>query len=244
MGVEMNIPTFHIPDPLQLLPSWLLADIQVPQDEADSDVQSEDPDDNVALRTSKSLLSQAVTIPGLLHVLDNILTDINERLEGWSRFWEHLQALAKLLCNPALLERYVVVLLAESESPEQVAMFVRWTAPALYEKRWHIVISFVSQLLPRLPVLMKTWNRARFQGEGVDTALLMGLEKALTSNFLWAYTNMVYEVHIIFSQATQWLESCSCHEGLYRPRRKPSSHRKPVACPMRGRSASRLTQVA
>ena len=233
MGVELNIPTFHSMDALALLPSWLLPDMQPAPDLEDSDIELP----QRAPMHSSQLLSQAVTIPGLLHIIDNILTDINERLEGWLQFWEHLQAVAKLVCNSALLERYVRVLMTDTESASDIAMFDRFTAPPLYEKRWNVVISFLSVLLPRFEILRRNWNRSKFQGEGLDNLMLAGLDKAFSSQWFVAYTQMVYEVHIIFSETARWLESCSCHEGLFRPRRRVSSSRKPIACPMRGRSA-------
>ena len=239
MGVEMGVPQFHIPAPLQLLPEWVHSVLRFDEDIADQDDIPVPDAQSVRQRclTDSTFLPRTISVPGILHILDNILTDLNVRLSGWSAFWENLQSLAKLLCSPVLLQRYVHVCVIGTEFEEDAILFHNFTAPALYEKRWHIVVKFLSQLLPRLRCLKGTWQKSKFAGEGMETGIVMGLEAALTSEIFPVYSHMVYGVHKIFSDLAGWLESCPCHEGLHQPRTRRSRRLKAVPCVMRGRSA-------
>lgn len=103
--------------------------------------------------------------------------------------------------------------------------------PKLYEKRWSVVISFISRVKPLLVILRSTWSQADFErGMGPsktaddfdDSTQFSAAEftKTLADNMWFAYMHMLLQLHRALESVVSWAEGCSCHGHLLAGRRR------------------------
>ena len=94
MGTEMGTASFWYSDVRSLLPSWL----QKPR--MSSDIAGDEDDDMGGWDSSlRQFLPRAIIIPGALHIVSNLSTDIANKLEHWKTFLQQLLQFQELLSN-------------------------------------------------------------------------------------------------------------------------------------------------
>jgi hypothetical protein len=105
----------------------------------------------------------AIGIPGMNHVVHNLSADIDHRLTWWPRFWEGLKTVAALLTNDQRRKRVWKTCVKNSVHADMERNFLNGV-PKLYEKRWGMIIAFITRARPLLFVLRRTWSQAAYQG--------------------------------------------------------------------------------
>jgi hypothetical protein len=179
------------------------------------------------------LMANGITIAELQHICDNAQSLIHTELEHWNEFWLELKVFEGLLGCPERMRRYMWTCVRGTR--------LAWTedklngfSATLYEKRWKEVVNFLKQLRPRLNLIHKTWNQAKYL-QGVDgdrnafepTAQEKSAHAGLPSFDPHALTGLlqgsmfpVYGVMVLIAenatvQLATWAESCPCHEPLF-----------------------------
>ena len=142
------------------------------------------------------LMPNAIPIPGMLHVLDNMMREADQSLQQWPSFWEQVRNITNLLCHRLPLESLV----AEMDDVDPPAWTVAnrrlFNRPLQrpYDKRWGSCTSFLRTAKPLLHVLRDVWSYqraptetvpARAAGTGEADYELDGcqLAETLSSNF-------------------------------------------------------------
>ena len=82
LGTEVGIGDMHAIDIADFIPDWLLP-VEVEADGAEDETP---PDRNGVTWDAAWLLQRAIQIPGMLHIVSNILTEAHYRLSYWGHF--------------------------------------------------------------------------------------------------------------------------------------------------------------
>eukprot|EP00971_Amphidinium_carterae_P156442 3101001-Amphidinium_carterae.1 len=225
MGVEMSIPVFAGGSPLQTLPEWIHKSMR---EGMDSEEEAAVPGDHT------TLMPRAFCVAGILHVVDNLSKDLHDHLGCWQEYWRQLKAVETLLTSQHYLDRFIITCLAPAGHGDQEDMFKHISCPALYEKRWGVVVDFLSVLLPRQALLAATFSLGAFSAGLKDAKFASEMDAALSSPLFLSYGHMIMGVHQILGGLTSWLESCSCHHGMRKPSKR-ALKAKSIPCVMRGR---------
>jgi hypothetical protein len=96
LGTEVGIADYKTPSLSAVLPPWchtpshhgLQSDMGDPEIEQAGELESVWPN--------------ALVFPGILHIIDNCLLDVDQHMPMWSNWLEGLKSIMKLLCNKAL----------------------------------------------------------------------------------------------------------------------------------------------
>eukprot|EP00969_Alexandrium_andersonii_P347767 15376612-Alexandrium_andersonii.AAC.1 len=59
-------------------------------------------------------MASTLIVPGILHIVHNLLGDLHQRLQWRDCFWEHLKAIEGLLCDQHYRERFMATCLLPS----------------------------------------------------------------------------------------------------------------------------------
>jgi hypothetical protein len=146
-------------------------------------------------RGARPLMANALPIPGALHIISNLLADVDAALRLWESFSEQMRNLAALLCDKLRLERFVATCL-NSEDWQVVGTFSK-TLPRPYDKRWGSITLFLRRALPLLPIIRSVWVETDYiasdSGKTDDTWRFdpAALTLTLSSLFFQAFTAMV-----------------------------------------------------
>ena len=95
--------------------SWLHAKLDSDVADFDADMQPVAPP--VPLE-AEHLIPACLIIPGCLHVVHNLSSDLHQKMEWWNAFWEHLQAIANLLADRHHRERFIMTCLRGTPAAE------------------------------------------------------------------------------------------------------------------------------
>ena len=247
MGTEMHLPLFETMSFEQLLPSWLHFSLE--SDLVDSDAEAAG-GQAVEPQDAQPLIPRCLVVPGGLHITHNLQTDMHEKLERWDQFWAHLQPIARLLEDRLWRGRFLATCVRGSTCAEHEESFQSMGLEKLYTKRWQVVITCLTKLLPleKFPILQQAWDEAKYLAGGdTDAATVArGVTAALASNLFCSYVYMVHSLHGVVASFEKWLESCPCHEHLQSDLKQlRRGERKRVAailsdCPMKGKRAPEL----
>jgi len=105
------------------------------------------------------LFPKALYVPGMKHLMDNLLKDILRQLPHYKKSIEpHLKALEHVLSNKWLRERLQQTCFADSGFESPVAT---WSSN-LQTHRWEAVASFIKEVLPLQGPLRLLWNAKAF----------------------------------------------------------------------------------
>ena len=226
MGPEMGLTEFE-GDLQELLPSWHDWSAQNPQFLRD-DLDTADPvafphaDEERAGPANACIMPNALPIPGICHIIDNLLQDVDQKLAQWAEFHRHLINTAGLLTRDQGLRRVYAMCVQGSNliSQDQFCKQV----PSLYEKRWSMVVKYLQAALPLLQVLRSTWNtqlyvadtsgKAQDASSGVvfDIALFT---ETLSSGWFFCYSEMVLRIHLFAEELRGFVEGCPCHDHMF-----------------------------
>ena len=187
LGVEIGIPSFRSPF-RDLMPPWRrqLFEELVPEDgwsagaesenaslEADGDF-GEARESNASGPVANALLLQAwashpdwrtrlmpfaMAAPGMLHVCNNLMEDMDTGMTAWDPFWEALQNVNALFAHQLRLNKFCVTCLDGVPCQAGWYQVLSQKLPKLYSKRWGCITHFLKKLQPNLRALRTFWNQ-------------------------------------------------------------------------------------
>ena len=252
LGTEVQLPQFKSLRVEAVLPDWFH---KMPEsDDLDlGEAADQAPDANAR---PSAIMPGCLIVPGCLHIVHNLTQDIHNRMQWWGEFWSFLSSIAKLLAERPLRERFINQCIRGTACADQEEAFENAGVHHLYEKRWQVVTSCLSRLLPIFPALRQAWSLEKFVADSnVESTVPQEVQEALASDLFSEYANMVHTLHDVLTRFEGWLERCPCHEHL----QKRTVHRKRKAdhafvlndkkfsfteCPMRGKRAAELAAGA
>lgn len=259
LGVESAAPDFHVSNVKALLPAWLHTgdvehDVHTEGENEDcnldieADVACSDDEDIIpSLGDGTKFLPLAITIPGILHLINNLTKEVSINMAHWSIFHGQLKCFV-LLWLEGRIDRYLEFCLAPSEFAGRRSNF-DIKLGHLYEARWSEVIKLCRKLSALLPVMRLTWDEGRFihGGDGMRQASgeefsPQRLTETLKDPLFHGYFRMILRLHGIVEGLGGWCEGCPCHgdelahdrRQRKRPRIAPSAAKR--ACPMKGKN--------
>ena len=252
MGTEIHIPEVKTPlmelQPLLFRPPSLgLRDDMI------------DEDDPAGLGTSPGFLGHVIAIPGLQHVVDNVLSGVHMAMPHFEHFMKELRNIEALLRDRR--GQFVMTCIVGTPHEEHKEKFMRFGF-SLYEGRWHEIIKFVQGLSQVLGILSKSWNEDSF-GKASTTASAEGenkqrsgprhfdpsfLTRTLRNPLFHCYVTMVERLDSIPESFVSWASGCRCHEQWCAGRGVDArasifeAHygKGASSCPMAGRRAPEL----
>ena len=155
LGVESGVGDFQTIDTALLLPKWV------------RDAKMYDEMGDVEAEVSKHLFQHVLPVIGLLHICSNAMKQVNTVMEGWSRFYDLLKILEKLVTNPGLLSKFKANCV-DGTPFERVGWVLDRRLSALYEKRWGEVHLFCVILKDMLQLLRRTFDVQKMTSNARD----------------------------------------------------------------------------
>ena len=248
MGVELGITHFALKNVELVLPSWMAGCGVI--DNGDGDEAPR------ALTLDGHLLEGAIPIPGMMHIVTNVLTDMHSSLHDWDRFVARLHPLMQLLCHKPRRERFIQRCIRQSGHAHTETLFAK-NLVQYHDKRWFSIVRFLQQLEPLLGPLALTWSeQAYLQGHsGVDGEDNIGkfsvaaVSTSVRDGWLHSYMAMILMLDSVPEELGRWSEGCDCHETLrcIRSSAPPALKRQRLLhaddgspCPMMGKRAAAL----
>lgn len=170
------------------------------------------------------LLPLSVLSAGLLHIVHNMVNEVDRALSGWSDWLPGFKALATLLSKDALRARMVSHCFKGTRYDSMAPLF-KHGVPSAIEWRWGSVVGCLKKMLPLANALRVAWDPQKFSaggGEsqgprpdvGSDTLDLQLITQTIRSARWWAYSHMVLSLHTMADSFRAWAESCPCHDWL------------------------------
>ena len=135
MGAELGIADFRgaLRD---MLPQWHPWHSSKAQLESDAVLDIGDEDGN-----SDHIMSGCVPLPGICHVVDNLLQDVDERLLMWPQFHKELKNAGAILCRDQS-RRHLYSTCVQGRAAHQAEDDWLKGVPNLYQPRWGQTVSF------------------------------------------------------------------------------------------------------
>ena len=158
LGTEVQLPQFKSLRVEAVLPDWFH---KMPEsDDLDlGEAADQAPDANAR---PSAIMPGCLIVPGCLHIVHNLTQDIHNRMQWWGGFWSFLSSIAKLLAERPLRERFINQCIRGTACADQEEAFENAGVHHLYEKRWQVVTSCLSRLLPIFPALRQAWSLEKF----------------------------------------------------------------------------------
>ena len=251
MGTELGLTSFAAENLHSALPEWH----PWRRDWAPAFRRDDDPEDELDVSESTpKMMPNAVPIPGMCHMVDNLLHDVDVRLGGWEPFYESLKNCSALLCQDQARRRVWKTCVQKTHGSSS-ALF-ELSVPSLYEKRWSAVLMFLQRALPLLRLLRGCWDEQRYKADisnsGQEAGIVFDIKSfsmTLSNPQFFAFAEMVLHLHKVLEDIASFAEGCSCHEALLWGR---SQHQRAKAlsqdfpnkthpiCPMSGMRAPEL----
>ena len=197
------------------------------------------------------VLPFAIPIPGMLHITNNLLADVDSGVTHWSAFWEQLDNVSSLLSHISRLDKFRAKCIDPSHNDAQEAVLTfSCKIDVLYTKRWGSVSHFLSRCRQRLSLLKIFWDSSLYCGNNDQEDGFQSrfnpklLTETLKDPKFWAYCDMVRIVHTAVDELAGWSEGCICHPPwVWQKESKARRHKllaAPQGCPMQGRRAPEL----
>ena len=236
-GVEAGLTDFHSTDLSSLLPGWLVPQEVEPDEGGLDDVsslpcegQQGEPGEQWE---SSFLLRYAMHVPGLLHIVSNLLAEAHAQLSHWARFHERCLVIEKLLVHKPRRDRLIQTCVLDTPFATQRCVIDKGF-PRLYDKRWHHILQFCRALLSVWPLLRSCWRGDRYLkghsaidgGDGVanDDFSVQRVTAVVRDPVFGAYLRMVLAADSIAEHVGSWGEGCACHEAALCD--EPTEHRR------------------
>ena len=205
------------------------------------------PEDDISMQaaTQDCWMPAAMSVPGMLHILDNASHDMDtQHLQHFEAWYADLKNLAAFLCFSDHRRRFVVTCLRRSLVHSEAAenCFAK-SPPQLHEKRWGHVINFLKSARQQMHLCRVVWDQKAFASEGGRESkafVIDQLSKTLANPQFFAYYDMVIELHGVLEAMQKYVEGCPCHPP--RPHGWPKLSQTP--CPMNTLRAPELAAGA
>ena len=228
MGTELAIGNLATSNLCTLLPRYVRANRM--------SIGDGGADDADCVPTLPWFFQTAIPVAGVLHVVSNATKDLNKALLSWTKFYNDLKAVEKLICSPMRTRRLIATCIRKTDFENMVPLF-ECRCNGLYEKRWGEVLQFCVRLDERLPTLVATWNEDMFaagrdedeeqepadeedgdnEGEGHAAAAAFQpkeISRVLRSATFRAYLKMVMLLDYAVAELSAYAERCPCHEHV------------------------------
>ena len=172
-------------------------------------------------------LRNAISVPGLLHIVNNALVEVSSKLSHFDAFFEQLGEFEGLV-TCGRLSRFVNYCVKPSPLASQADELLQRKFGRLYLKRWGEVVNFCKRLASFLPLIRCCWNERAYLGnvrgdEEDDTGERRRSETrfsperfsaVLKDPMFFGYFDMILMLSGCIEQISQWAESCPCHGDL------------------------------
>eukprot|EP00971_Amphidinium_carterae_P196920 3908398-Amphidinium_carterae.3 len=178
-GTEQGLAEFHTSKLSNVLAPWFNVSEVVTDGDSLQPVSEEQTDDALPAWTQAWLLENAISVPGMLHIVANCLDDVHAHLPSWSLMFETLQVVESLLCYAPRKDRFVALCVLPSPRKWKASCFQR-SFKALRTQRWNAAVEFVKEFKNVLPVLRVCWDQQKFMaghsGTDAQDALSLGFK--------------------------------------------------------------------
>ena len=197
------------------------------------------------------VLPFAIPVPGMLHITNNLLADVDSGMTHWPVFWEQLDNVSSLLSHIARLDKFRAKCIDPTHDDAQEAVLTfSCKIDVLYSKRWGSISHFLSRCQKRLSLLKIFWDASLYCGNNDQEDGFQSrfnpklLTETLRDPKFWAYCDMVRIVHAAVDELAGWSEGCVCHPPWVWQKESKARRQKllaaPQGCPMQGRRAPEL----
>ena len=219
MGTELGLTEFHTTDFRKCMPEWLrCADIK-----DDSATFAEKHPNSKKGWEQAWLLTSAIPVPGMMHIVSNLLNEVHAAMPSWSDFIANMSELEKLLCKTPRRERFILSCIRGTEYEAFEHAFNHEFEP-MYDKRWHAVLKLLQRMEPVIGMLGCVWDPARYMRghSGIDgqdnvaddSFSVKAITRAVNNKFLMALVRMLLALDSMVEKLGSWSEGCSCHENV------------------------------
>ena len=222
LGTESGLPDIEGLKLEDVLPEWSF----------ETELYSEDvdpalvPEQGVGHMFPRSLLC-----PGILHVCDNMVKEMDACLSGWNEWIVGFKCLSHLLHHDHLRRRLVGLCIMNTPFEWLKESFNKG-CPKPISWRWENVVQILPHILDCQFALQTVWRPDKFMQRGgeegsalheSDSQLLNieALTGAIESGKWWFFSHMILTLHLFSKEFSSWAEGCACH-GWLRPS-KPSN---------------------
>ena len=154
-----------------------------------------------------------LTIPGMLHIINNALDEMCNHMQHWERYLNMLKQVCRMLNVKAFRNNFVQSCLKVSAVAQAESWFQ--TAPPMpYEKRWGVVFGAIVYVLDRQTYLVAAWDEAKFNAKR-STIEKDALRDGSTSH-LFCFVDFRHTKRPPAAPDSTWLGSAVCCCGLVR----------------------------
>ena len=212
---------------------------------------------------AEAVFRNAISVPGMLHILHNACEDVDAALGCWPEFLRGLRNISALLTERGRRERFIAACLRSSKRRRREKDFT-CTCPTLHMQRWGSLVDFMADLKAILPVMRGVWDPVAYgawtekshsdddgdaakhgQKKPAADAAAAGFEPALLtstlkSRFFAAYLDMLLILNAVQRELSAWSEGCTCHESELQGQSRSMVRGDALNCPMRGKRAAEL----
>lgn len=168
-------------------------------------------------------MRRATFVPGILHVVHNIMQSLSSALVGWDAFIDSLRHVSRLLARKWSRQRFIATCVLNTAF-ESMADQLKTFSVVVYEGRWGAVLQCLDALAPIKKLLCATWNTSRYRfgvpgaehdrSDQADFAVSIDtVGQAIADNAFWGFAAMVRKVAAVLARLSSWAESCPCHSG-------------------------------
>ncbi|CAE7825398.1 SHE10 [Symbiodinium sp. CCMP2456] len=226
MGTEMSIPDYEAAGLESVLPAFMLEPELLSEEDPLLHASAD------AAASSGHLLPEALLVPGILHVVNNMTKEIDGTLSFWDGFLPGFRAIAKLLHRTDLRQRLIAAIRETPYAWLESSFEKGVAAPA--EWRWGTVTAIAPHILSLRSALRAIWHPSLFghtqneedQGGGGrerEPLQLDDITAAVRCKKWWLQLEVVYQLNHFGDEFSSWAEGCQCH-GWLRPTASSAPH--------------------
>ena len=193
----------------------------------------------------------SMPIPGLLHVISNIATNVVSASKLLDETVTKLAAVSKLVRREATRDRLLERCFSDPVGKCFQAQLKRFSGK-VHRKRWGTVAFCVEEVLDIQRPLRFGWNKERYIGTEVQQAAdddrpeheksvsVEECDSAISDPSWWANLILLNRLNSVIREAMIWAESCPCHMDLDHKDSSKKERDLCAKCPLRGRRCHEL----
>ena len=242
MGTEFSIADMTGLTLKEILPSWA-SEGQLERDFDDCEAEPLPP--QAQADSEGYFLPRAISVPGLNHVIDNMLSDMNQAFSCWDSWNGEFKPLVALLHHTHLRQRFVATCLKDTRHSWMQRHF-ETGVPQYADWRWGTTVLVLQRLLPLRRLLQSAWDPNRYESVECHEAAgapenpaaqdaradakadVQQVTRAIRSDWFWNFASMVFHLNSANTEFLSWVEGCPCHpwgrnsQSSRKDRREPS----------------------
>ena len=162
---------------------------------------------------------QALLCPGILHVCDNMIKEIDSSLSWWPQWLPGSKSISHLLHSDDLRKRLVGLCVVGTDFEWMREAFSQG-CPKPIDWRWNNVVNILPRVLELKCPLQSVWCPQKFShGSDLrpadqDHLNMDTLTTAIRSPKWWFYSDMILKLNMFSKDFASWAEGCHCHGWL------------------------------